>query len=248
MRRVGHHIAQLILLAVIASGSPVAGQMSSIGQKAKEKKVEPGPVQPKASQATTSKREITEYQGNPTIEKASLIAVKVNPPKTFKTNDIVTIIVRQKKKYESEGDLESKRDYEISSELDAFIKFFGGGVGSAAFRRGKPNVGYKFGTDLKHEAEATREDSFETRISGKIIDIKPNGNLVLEAQSRIEHDDETAVVTLTGECRSSDVTPDNTVLSTQVADLNVVVKSQGPVKDGSSRGWISGLLDLLRPF
>ena len=51
----------------------------------------------------------------------------------------------------------------------------------------------------------------------------------------------------TGTVRSADVTPDNTVLSTQVADLNIDVKNSGAVRDASSRGWLTALLDWVKP-
>ena len=51
-------------------------------------------------------------------------------------------------------------------------------------------------------------------MTATIIDIKPNGNLVFEARKQIRHDDEVSSMRLTGLCRSDDVTPDNSVLST----------------------------------
>jgi len=121
-------------------------------------------------------------------------------------------------------------------------------LGATTFYRGKPNVDYKFGTRLKSEGDNNREDTFITRISGKIIDVKPNGNLVLEATSQIDHEQESATVTLTGECRSVDVTPDNTVLSTQIAELRIEVENTGAVRDATTRGWVIRLLDWLKPF
>jgi flagellar L-ring protein precursor FlgH len=55
-------------------------------------------------------------------------------------------------------------------------------------------------------------------------------------------------MTLTGTCRSEDITPDNTVLSTQIAELEIKVTNSGAVRDGSRRGWITRLLDIVRPF
>ncbi len=78
--------------------------------------------------------------------------------------------------------------------------------------------------------------------------MKPNGVLVLEARARIEHDDELSTITLTGICRKEDVTADNTVLSTQIANKHTVVENSGALRATSTRGWIPKLLDLLRPF
>ena len=85
-------------------------------------------------------------------------------------------------------------------------------------------------------------------MTARILDIKPNGNLVLEAEATQQFDDEVSLMTLTGVCRSSDVTPDNTVLSTQVADLSVKVKNTGAVRDGSNRGWLHRIIDVTKPW
>ena len=170
------------------------------------------------------------------------------PPKTFKVHDLITIIVRQQRKYESDAEQESKSKFEISSELDAFLKFIDGGVGSAAFRRGHPNIDYKFDSRLKNEADKEREDKLTTRITAEIIDVKPNGNLVLQARNEIKFDNDTAIMTLTGTCRQVDVSPDNTVLSTQLADLRIDNINTGAVRDGARRGWLTQVLDFLKPL
>ena len=232
----------LVLSFCVVSGSAASAQTSSIGQRS-DRGVGT-PVVP----AVGSAREGPAYQGNPLLEAYSLIAVPVKPPKKFKRHDIITIIVRQQKKFEADGDLESKKKFEVESTLDAFLKFIDDGIGASAFRRGKPNVDYEFESRVKNEGDTTREDTFTTRISGHIVDVKPNGNLVIEARSRIKHDEEEAIVTVTGVVRSTDLTPDNTVLSTKVANLTIDVKNTGAVRDASTRGWLTRALDFLKPI
>ena len=231
-----------MLLMALPFVPAAQAQTASLGKRAVPP--EGGPAVPYAG----SNREVTQYQGNSTLERASLIAIKVKPPKTFKVNDLITIIVRQQKKFEAEGELETKKKLNLKTELEAFFKPFDGGLGATTFYRGKPNVDYRFNSKLKNEGDVAREDSFITRITARIIDVKPNGNLVLEASSGEEHDDEVSSVTLTGECRSTDVTPDNTILSTQVAELRITEHNKGAVKDASTRGWVTRLLDVLKPF
>lgn len=203
---------------------------------------------PATQPAETTGREGSPYKGNPKLERRSLIAVKVQPPKKFHVHDLITVIVRQQAKYESDGSLNSKKEADIESKLDAFINFVDGGLGAAAFRRGKPNIKFELDTELKNKAKKDREDRFVTRITAEIIDVKPNGNLVIEARARQIFEDEITCMALSGICRSVDVTPDNTLLSTQLADLNLEVKNHGAVRDGSSRGWLQKLLDRTKPF
>ena len=193
-------------------------------------------------------REALPSKGNPVLESSSLIAIKENEPRKFKVHDLLTVIVREHTDYEAEATANARRQANLKSELDAFIKFTGAGVGASVFRRGKPNIEYKGTFNQRNDGESEREDSLTTRITADIIDVKPNGNLVFEAKRTITHDREVHVMTLTGTCRSLDVTPDNTVLSTQVADKVIEVHTKGNIRDATRSGWLGKLYDLVRPL
>jgi flagellar L-ring protein precursor FlgH len=80
------------------------------------------------------------------------------------------------------------------------------------------------------------------------MDVKPNGNLVLSATKHVKMDEEEQYFTLTGVCRAEDVTADNTILSTQLENLDFVKTTKGAVHDTAKRGFIPKLLDTLNPF
>lgn len=226
------------LVGVMASVA--IGQTSSLGARQRQEVAERPP--------SLGTREQPQAARNVTYEHHAWISLPPPLIKQFKVGDLLTVIVREQKSFEAESDLETKRKYDVKSELDDFIKFTDGGVGAAMFRRGKPNINYKFDSKAKSEGDTKREDRFTTRITATIIDVKPNGLLVIEATSRVEHDEEIAVITLTGTCRKEDVTADNTVLSTQVADKNVVIRNEGALRATASRGWLTKLFDRLKSF
>lgn len=229
----------VLTTAVLTLAAEAAAQSSSIGKRHR--------AQQDAEQIPSGSTQ-TSTLGQRTIESHSIIAVTLPPPRKYAVHDLVTIIVREQKKFEASGETEAGKDFDIKSELEAFAKLTNGGLGASQFTRGKPTIDYKFSTNTKGEADAAREDNFTTRITARIVDVKPNGNLVLEARRKMVHDDESPEVMLTGMCRSQDITPDNTVLSTQMADLEIRVHNHGEVRNSTRRGWIPRLLDELRPF
>ncbi|MEZ6085651.1 MAG: flagellar basal body L-ring protein FlgH [Phycisphaerae bacterium] len=182
------------------------------------------------------------------IESTSLISVKAAEPKKYKVHDLITIIVRERTLYEAEGTANARRQADLRSELDAFIKFTGGGIGATPFRRGKPNINYKSTFNQRNDAESEREDSLTTRITAKIVDVKPNGNIVLEASGQTHHDKEVHTLRFTGMCRSIDVSPDNTVLSTQIADKKIDIVTKGTIRNATRAGWAGELYDWIRPL
>lgn len=228
-----------MMLAVTVS-SRARGQTSSLG--ARQREADAGRPAEKPS------REAAPRPRNYVYEQYSFTAEKPTLPQTFRPGDLVTIIIREQKKWEADSDLETKRKFDIKSELDAFLKHVDGGIGAATFQRGKPNIDYLFNQKLKTEGDSQREDSLTTRLTARIIDVKPNGLLVLEGRAQITHDEEVSEITLTGTCRKEDVTADNTVLSTQIADKMLKVANEGALRAAASRGWITRFLDLIRPF
>lgn len=229
-----------VAVAAMLSVAAASAQTSSLGAQKREAEV----VKPKARVA----REAVAKPRNAVYEQYSWITIRPTPPKSFQPGNLLTIIVRHRKQYEADSELRTKKELKLRSELDAFIKVTGGGIGATEFRRGKPNADFRFFNELRGLAKASREDRLTTRLTATIIDVKPNGTLVFEGRNRLSHDDETAIVTITGTCRKEDVTADNTVLSTQVANLVLDVENKGALRSSTNRGWLSKILDYAKPF
>ena len=81
-----------------------------------------------------------------------------------------------------------------------------------------------------------------------IADVLPNGNLVLEGARRVSFSGETQHVVLRGIVRPADISPANTVLSTNIAEARLEFLSEGELSSAQKRGWLSKLYQMLRPF
>lgn len=235
-----HRLIVVCWLFTLLFNADVTGQVSSLGERARRARAG------KIRELPT--REAPKINRNATYDEYSWIATKRQVAKTFEVGDLITIIVRERRIYEADADLQSKKQLDISSELQAMFNLTDKGIGAASFRRGKPTVEYKFENKLRNKGDTSREDRLTARLTGKIVDVKPNGVLILEAKARMQHDDEISVMTLTGHCRKEDVTADNTILSTQIGGKNIVVKTEGALRAISSRGWFLRLFDWITPF
>jgi len=240
MKMTDRHVLFAVALAMGTIRAEAAAQTSSLGARLRQTLAQDPPA--------LTPRELPSRERNLTYERYSWISVALPPPKQFKPGDLLTIVVRERRKFEADADLETKNQFDVRSELDAFIKLTGNGMGASEFRRGKPTIDYRFLNKVKNEGDTNREDTLTTRLTASIIDVKPNGLLVLEARARIAHDEEISTIMFTGTCRKEDVSPDNTVLSTQIADKDVVIHNEGALRAASSRGWIKKLLDWFKPF
>jgi flagellar L-ring protein FlgH len=187
--------------------------------------------------------------GSPRPVSVSFMAVPEPLPRTIKKHDFVTVIVSENSDSSSKATTDLKKNEDFVAQLTQFIRLrpsnfqIEGRTPAVA-----PGINASGNRDFKGEATADRSDSFTIRQEAEVIDVKPNGNLVLQSTKHVQNDEEEVYVTLTGVCRAEDVTPDNTVLSTQLVNLDVVKKTKGAVRDTSKRGFIPKLLDQINPF
>jgi flagellar L-ring protein FlgH len=230
------------LCFVVAAGLPWAAhaQTSSLGAKARHRLAE--------SPEPAPAREEPRSTRNAVYDEHSWIVTRAPKPKKFRPGDLLTVIIRESKQWQAESDLQTKNQWDVSSQLNDFVKLNDGALGAAQFASGHPNIDFKYKNQVRNKGDSSRDDKFTTRMTAKIIDVKPNGLLVIEGRARIVHDQEITNVTITGTCRKEDVTADNTILSTEIADKDVVVQNDGALKSTATRGWILRLIDLLKPF
>jgi flagellar L-ring protein precursor FlgH len=183
----------------------------------------------------------------------SFTAVEPAKPRKFKKNDVVTVIVREDSSSSTTGKGNSKKQQSFDVALQQFVQL-------ALSRSGLPTIGtvgnpsnlpevkFNYNNDRQSQAVEERTDSATLRISGTVVDVKPNGTMVVEATKNITMDKETQHYTLSGICRAEDVTGDNTILSTQMANLTLNKQTAGTVKDGTKRGWLNSIIDTISPF
>jgi flagellar L-ring protein precursor FlgH len=97
-----------------------------------------------------------------------------------------------------------------------------------------------------------KADAFEARVTAMVVDVLPNGNLVLNGRREIRVDKQTKLIEFSGVVRKYDVTSANTVSSSMVADARISYVGSGPSTNATQRrgigAWIHDALDWLWPF
>jgi flagellar L-ring protein precursor FlgH len=86
---------------------------------------------------------------------------------------------------------------------------------------------------LQGQGQAASKSAIRTSVGGRVVAVLPNGNLVIEAQRESNVNNERQTVVLRGIVRPGDVAPDNSVLSTQLSDLEMELKGHGIVSDAT---------------
>lgn len=232
-----------------AQRRPLSNDRSGIGAPADAGQPVPLPNGNTLPARATLKADRPEPRPNGVLLQMSPFAVTKPEAEKIKVNDLITIIVRESKTVTSDSKLESKKDWTLDSALSKWICFSASkGIIPASFPDGTPAMALNWNNDYKGDGTYDRRDELTTRVTARVIDVKPNGNLVLEAKDEVRIDEEGYTISLVGECRGLDVTPQNTVLSTQITNRVINVQHSGAVRDATRRGWLQRSLDLLRTF
>lgn len=178
-----------------------------------------------------------------TLGSTSFLYQPPEPPRVIKINDLVTVVVDEKTQYSEQAALQRRKQYQLNATLADWIKLDGLNIEKAPQTNGSPQID---GT-LQGQGQATGnlqlQDGLKLRITARVVDIRPNGHLVLEAHQTIQNNDEKWERFLSGIIRPEDILPNNTVLSEDIAELQIYKRERGQVRDAYRRGWLYYLLD-----
>jgi flagellar L-ring protein precursor FlgH len=179
---------------------------------------------------------------------ASYFAVPEQQPKLLRKHDLVTIIVRENSAFSTDATTDLKHSADFDAQIDDYVTLMGG-FGLESHTPTNPiELKTLAARDFNGQGTVNRTDSLTISITAAVLDVKPNGTLVLEAKKTIKTDEELQDIQLVGTCRVQDITADNSVLSTQLYDLQVTKTHKGAVRDTTKRGFIPRMLDWINPF
>jgi flagellar L-ring protein precursor FlgH len=157
-----------------------------------------------------------------------------------KIGDVLTIKITEASKVDNKAkrDLtkETERESAFNGELGKFAD-----IGDFGIEASSSN-------EIKSKADYKDERSFVDFVTVVVIDILPNGNLVVMGTRNRDIAGDKQAIEISGIVRPSDIAFDNTVRSEQVADFRIVTKNSGVAAPFTRQGWLAGLLDFIWPL
>ncbi|MEZ6195517.1 MAG: flagellar basal body L-ring protein FlgH [Planctomycetota bacterium] len=155
--------------------------------------------------------------------------------------DILTIVIDERQTVANDESTSFSKDSSLDAALtnfDVFPRFF----------EPLPSASGSASKSFDGSAQVDKTGRFETKISVVVIDVMPNGNMLVEGTRRIAVDGDRRIIRITGQVRPYDVTRSNTVKSEYVANASFAIEGTGPSSRAVNRGWFSRFLDVIWPF
>ena len=78
-----------------------------------------------------------------------------------------------------------------------------------------------------------------------VIEVKDNGNLVVEGTQSIWNNKNEHRITVQGVVRPDDISPDNTIVSSKVADATLRFDGKGPLNAKQRQGILTQIFNIL---
>jgi flagellar L-ring protein precursor FlgH len=158
--------------------------------------------------------------------------------KAHRIGDIITIILQERTNASKSATTTTAKDAEVSIGAPTI---FGQGV----THRGKDILSASIDAerDFSGEGDSTQSNSLTGQISVTVVDVYPNGNLMIRGEKLLTLNQGSEHVRISGIVRAADVTPTNTVFSTQVANARIIYGGQGVLADANTKGWIQRVFD-----
>ncbi len=161
--------------------------------------------------------------------------------KAYRLHDVLSVVVVESLTAETDGGVKNAR---ASNANSALTSLFGALKASNALQH---LVGMNASSGLTASGQSTTDSSLLTTFGAEVVDVLPNGMLVVQATREITFSQQTQLIKLRGLVRPEDVSAQNQVLSTAMTDLELEVTGKGIVNDTTYRQnpivrWLEKLL------
>ncbi len=170
--------------------------------------------------------------------------------------DIVLVKIVETSSGKKTANTKTTRDSSLTggiSSLFGFEQLLLSGPHNKSFPGGKhtpslTSLEANMANSFDGKGETKRDSSVTATLSAKVVDIAMDGNLVIQGYREIRVNNETQHIILSGIVRPSDISQDNSILSSNIADARIEYNGTGALASKQQPGWLTNTLDVIWPF
>lgn len=164
-----------------------------------------------------------------------------------RVGDIVVVQIVESSSAQKEAKTEADKTNSIENSITDVLglpldqsSIFGYGI--------TPTVNASTSTSFEGDGKTSRKGDISAVISARVVRILPSGNLMISGKKQTRVNSEHQYIIISGIIRPDDITQNNTIQSTYIADMRLDYYGTGIIGDQQKRGVVSRAIDKIWPF
>jgi flagellar L-ring protein precursor FlgH len=170
--------------------------------------------------------------------------------RAHRVGDLITVNIVETSQANKKATTKTERESSINAGISNLMGWEGkiSKIGVPADFSNETMFKASMENDFDGSGETSRNETMTASITARVIQVTPSGNLFIKGSRKVRVNNEAQFITLTGLVRPADISPDNTVLSSYIAEAAIEYTGSGPVSDKQRAGWLMRGLDYVWPF
>jgi flagellar L-ring protein precursor FlgH len=167
--------------------------------------------------------------------------------KERRVGDIVTIVVQENNGATRNNNTTTAKQTAVDASIASFL-YGPAASGLLTKSGGYPAMSFAGKNSYTGGGQINNSETITAQLAVRVIDVLPNGNLVVEGRRHTAFSGEKQDAILRGTVRYDDITAANTVFSYNIADASIQFVSTGTITDNQNKGWFNRVWDKINPF
>jgi flagellar L-ring protein FlgH len=149
--------------------------------------------------------------------------------RAMRPHDLIQVVVAENLAASTDGTVKNSRASNATSGISGLIGTLKAGNALQNIITQNSSAG------LNAQGTSATDSSLSTTFGGQVVEVLPNGMLVVEAARQVEFSQQTQTILLRGLVRPEDISQQNQVLSTAISSLELEVRGKGIINDYTRR-------------
>jgi flagellar L-ring protein precursor FlgH len=167
--------------------------------------------------------------------------------KAHRVGDIITVQIQENNGATRNNNTTTSKKTSVNAAIASFL--YGPAASGLLTKKGAyPAMAYTGDTEFNGGGTINNNETITAQMAVTVVDVLPNGNMVIEGTLRTAFSGEKQDAVLRGTVRPDDVAANNTVFSYNIAGATIQFISKGTITDNQRKGWFQRIWDKVNPF
>lgn len=151
--------------------------------------------------------------------------------KAYLTGDLLTVIIMENSNAQTNADLASSKELKTALE--------------ASYNKKPQEVSFGLKGEGRSAGKTGRNGKIKAALTVRVTALLPNGSYCIEGHQRIQINGELQTIRLKGLVRQEDISTQNTILSTRLANARITYTGDGSVSDSQRHNYLYRLFSMI---